>query len=45
MGEEALKKAKENKGKLEIFYVVYILSAGLIDDLSDLLNSIDPSLS
>ncbi len=35
------RKAKENQGKLEAFYVVYILSAGLIDDLAEVLNSID----
>jgi hypothetical protein len=29
--------------KLEIFYVVYILSSGLIDDLADVLISLDPS--
>lgn len=30
------------KLRLDTFYVVYILSAGLIDDLPDLLSSIDP---
>jgi hypothetical protein len=30
------------KHRLDTFYVVYILSAGLIDDLPDLLSSIDP---
>lgn len=32
----------ESENKLNSFYVVYILSAGLIDDLSDLLTLIDP---
>jgi hypothetical protein len=32
----------EDGNKLTSFYVVYILSAGLIDDLSDLLTLIDP---
>lgn len=33
----------EGKNKLETFYVVYILSSGLIDDLADLLKSLDSS--
>jgi hypothetical protein len=32
----------ECENKLTSFYVIYILSAGLIDDLSDLLTLIDP---
>lgn len=31
----------DDANKLDVFYVVYILSSGLIDDLSDLLNSLD----
>ena len=30
-----------NGGKIETFYVLYILSAGLIDDLTELLDQID----
>ncbi len=33
---------KANSSKLTTFYVVYILSAGLIDDLPDVLNLLDP---
>ena len=32
---------KENDNRLSCFYVVYILSAGLIDDLGDVLSQID----
>ena len=33
----------EGKNKLETFYVVYILSSGLIDDLADVLKNLDSS--
>jgi hypothetical protein len=33
----------EGKNKLEAFYVVYILSSGLIDDLADVLKILDTS--
>jgi hypothetical protein len=33
----------DGKNKLETFYVVYILSSGLIDDLADVLISLDAS--
>lgn len=36
---------KENQNTLETFYVVYILSAGLIDDLQDVLSCLDSDWS
>ena len=33
----------QGKNKLESFYVVYILSSGLIDDLADVLVTLDSS--
>lgn len=42
LGLSIKKQFKETDDKLTSFYVVYILSAGLIDDLSDVLTLIDP---
>ena len=41
ISEKIYNKAKDNHDSIESFYVLYILSAGLIDDLVDVLNSID----
>jgi len=32
----------QNKGKLQIFYEVYILSAGLMDDIQEVLDLLGP---
>ena len=45
IGDIVLRRARDNQGKIETFYVVYILSAGLIDDLSEVLNSIDEAFA
>lgn len=37
------KIVEENNGRIDCFYVLYILSPGLIDDLPDLLETLDSS--
>ena len=41
IGRTVKKHIDENNGRIDCFYVMYILSAGLIDDLNDLLEFID----
>ena len=43
LGLSVRKTIDENNGRIDCFYVLYILSPGLIDDLADLLETLDPS--
>eukprot|EP00347_Sterkiella_histriomuscorum_P011703 403371431 len=43
LGQNVRKIIDENNGRIDCFYVLYILSPGLIDDLPDLLETLDCS--